>query len=186
MTLRLFLGLWPDGSERLATVEAQHQVAWPETAKLVRPENLHITLHFLGNVEEERVSDLEAAVAVEAPAVSVQLESFSVWHGGIAVLEPIDIEQQLADLHRTLQTRLDAAGFATEQRGYRPHVTLARKAVGASAERPMRSTSWRANQFALVQSAGGRYTPLRFYPLNGSWQLLETATLLSGDNQPPQ
>jgi 2'-5' RNA ligase len=168
MTLRLFLGLWPDDAERLATVEVQRQVAWPATAKLVRPENLHITLHFLGSVEEERIPALEAAVAVEAAAVQVRLESLSVWHGGIAVLEPIDIEQPLAGLHRTLQTRLDAAGFATEQRRYRPHVTLARKAVGASAERPIRPTTWRTKQFALVQSAGGRYAPLRFYPLQGS------------------
>jgi 2'-5' RNA ligase len=48
MSLRLFLALIPDALEAEATLRLQRAIAWPAGAKLVRRENLHVTLHFLG------------------------------------------------------------------------------------------------------------------------------------------
>ena len=49
-SLRLFLGLWPTDAMRKALLAQADAWSWPEGARRSRPEGLHITLHFLGEV----------------------------------------------------------------------------------------------------------------------------------------
>lgn len=163
--MRLFFALWPAESERAAAALVQAAVAWPAGAKLVKRENLHLTLHFLGHVETDRVSALRAAAEVPAGPVSETFDRFAVWHGGIAVLEPAAVSPALAGLHAVLGQRLEAAGFALERRPYRPHVTLARRGQGAIHAGPVPPITWSASSYSLVESAGGRYTVLQAWPL---------------------
>jgi 2'-5' RNA ligase len=167
MSLRLFLALFPDALEAEATLRLQRAIAWPAGARLVRRENLHVTLHFLGDVDAARLEPLARAIAVTAPPVEIVLDRFAAWTPDIAVLEPATAPAALATLHARLAHALGDAGFALDARPYRPHVTLARATHDVSASFASGALRWRASRYALVQSINGRYVPLRHYELDG-------------------
>lgn len=153
--LRLFLALWPTPAllhDLLAHADAW---TWPARARRTRPERLHLTLHFLGNVPAARLPQLRSAFAVPWAGCELALDRAEVWPGGIAVLEAAQVPPGLAALHATLGERLRGLEIPVEERPYRPHVTLARKAQGAepAAFAPLR---WTAGPcYSLVRSVGG-------------------------------
>jgi 2'-5' RNA ligase len=73
-----------------------------------------------------------------------------------------DAPAPLMDLQARLGLALDALGLPVEQRPYRPHVTVARKAQGAV---PPGATPvpWAVRDHALVVSAGGEYAVMERY-----------------------
>lgn len=136
---------------------------WPATARRTRPERLHITLHFIGNVALERLPALRQGLQVTWEPGEMVLDRPAVWPGGIAVLEAQQVPPQLAVLHARLGDALRALDLPVESRPWRPHVTLARKAFGAHPPLPAQPVRWRALPgYVLVQSLpGGRgYEPV--------------------------
>jgi 2'-5' RNA ligase len=159
--LRLFIALWPDPRMRAALAAQRDAWAWPPGAAPVRDDNLHATLHFLGAVAAGRVAALRTALAL--PFERFVLERFEpkLWPGGLAVLEG-ETPPALAALHARLADALRALDLAVETRPYRPHVTLARRAQRARVP-TTRAMAWPVDGYALVASAGGRYTVLERY-----------------------
>ena len=104
-----------------------------EGLRAVRPEGIHLTLKFLGDVPEARVDEIANAVS-EAVAGSRQ---FEVSTGGPGAFPDsrrpqvlwVGIAGRVQPLMR-LQADIDAAlgglGFETETRPFHPHLTLAR------------------------------------------------------------
>jgi 2'-5' RNA ligase len=158
---RLFVALWPDAPRRAALAARRDAWEWPPGAAIVRAEKLHVTLHFLGQVPAERVEAVREGIALPMTPFELTVREPRLWHGGLAVLE-IDTPPELLDLHARLGLALDALGLPVEQRPYRPHVTLARKARGAV---PPGATpvAWPVHDFALVVSAGGEYAVMQRY-----------------------
>jgi 2'-5' RNA ligase len=78
-------------------------------------------------------------------------------------LTPSAIPRAMLSLHAALGAGLERLQFATEKRPLRPHVTLARHAIGSSAPEPMTPVPWRVRHYALVQSlpAARQYVVLR-------------------------
>ncbi|MEO6319080.1 MAG: RNA 2',3'-cyclic phosphodiesterase [Polaromonas sp.] len=139
-TARLFLALWPDDALRRALLWRRDAWLWPVSTVLVPPENFHLTLHFLGNVPISRLPELTEL----APGLGVPCEPFALslghaelWPHGIAVLKPDEPDEPdavpppLAQLHEALQLALTRLALPTENRAYRPHITLARHAQAA-------------------------------------------------------
>ena len=107
----------------------------------VRPEGIHLTLKFLGEVPAGRLDAIERALASAVPqAPGFQLALFSVgsfsdrraprviW-AGIAETPPGSQQAQHTELFRLVEqveTWLAAAGFPRERRSFAPHLTLAR------------------------------------------------------------
>src|SRR5688572_4357046 len=98
---RLFIALWPSEAVRAALAAAQQRWVWPAAAAVVRPDKLHATLHFLGDVAVDRIDALAAAIDVAAPPFELRPKAQTVWRGGIAVLET-DAPPALLALHATL------------------------------------------------------------------------------------
>ncbi len=158
---RLFLALWPDDAALDAIAAWQAAFAWPERARPHARAALHLTLHFLGDVARARLPEMALALRGPVEPFEVELDAAAVWHGGIAVLEPTRVAPGLAALHARLATVLQALSLRVDERPYRPHVTLARHAQGAGVPAaPAALPRWRASNWALVESAGGRYTTL--------------------------
>jgi 2'-5' RNA ligase len=154
--VRLFLGLWPQAEVHAALVAHAAAWAWPATARRTRPERLHVTLHFLGDVEAGRVPRLRTDLQVEWEGGDLVLDRAAVWPGGIAVLEATRIAPPLMDLHSRLAQALRALDLPVESRPWRPHVTLARKAFGAHPPLHAQAVTWRlAPAYALVRSLPG-------------------------------
>lgn len=161
--MRLFLALWPDDAVRARIVAAQRCWDWPARAAVMPPDRLHLTLHFLGEVEEGAARALAAALPPPAAPFTLQLDRAALWPQGIAVLEPSAVPAGLGALHAELGGLLRARGLRVETRSFRPHVTLARHAQGALPPAGSRPFEWRVGGYALVHSNAGpppRYEPI--------------------------
>ena len=162
MSSRLFLALWPGAVSRNAAAAVQRVIEWPENTRLAAPAGLHVTVHFIGSVPVDQVEPLASALAVPTGRYQLELEQIEVWRGGIAVLTPARVPQSLVDLHGRLGQVLAREGIPLDERPYRPHVTLARRA-DIRPDRLTRPITWRSSGYVLVLSSGGAYTPLRRY-----------------------
>jgi len=126
--------LTPQVLERLADTQARLQRGpGGRAGRWVRPEGIHLTLKFLGDVAEEKLGAVYEAVrqACEGHS-SVPLEIAGlgcfpnarrprvVWVG---VREGTG---QLAALQRDIEARLERLGYPPEGRTFTPHLTLAR------------------------------------------------------------
>ena len=155
-TVRLFLALWPTAPVREALRAMQARWRWPEAAAVVDAARLHITLHFLGQVPQERVDEFRAALAVpfEPHVLALAQGRATVWPGGIAVLE-LQAPPALQSLHEGLSRAVQSLGWPVEERRFRPHVTFARRAQGARIARDACEDlpAWRVDQgYVLVRS----------------------------------
>jgi len=165
-SVRLFLALWPDAQVREALVRSREAWAWPAGVALVRPQSLHLTLHFLGAVPVTRLPQLRAGLAVPFQSFTLCLDRPAQWPRGIAVLQAEHLPAGLLDLHQALGQGLQRLGLPVEQRTLRPHVTLARRAGRALPPVEAQRIDWPVQGYALVASmpdAPGRYRLLERY-----------------------
>jgi 2'-5' RNA ligase len=152
---RLFIALWPDPAVRALLSQWRDAYAWPKSASPVRTVQLHVTLHFLGNIPRVRVPELVQGLEVPFNPFELELGHSELWHGGIAVLAPRVVPAPLLALHAKLGGALERLGLPLEQRAYRPHVTLARRAgpMMPSIEGP--PICWQVDGYALMESKVG-------------------------------
>jgi 2'-5' RNA ligase len=170
-TARAFIALWPDGGVREQLREWRDGCAWPTSAAPVRTEQLHVTLHFLGNIARIRLPELVAGLAVRFAPFELGFGHTEVWHGGIAVLAPDVVPAPLLALHGALGEALERLGLPLETRPYRPHVTLARRAGPDPGPLQGPPIAWKVDGYALMESKAGdgtEYGVLRSYAAAGS------------------
>jgi 2'-5' RNA ligase len=159
-TERLFIALWPTPAVRRALHAEQRRWQWPQGVRLTPRDNLHLTLHFIGAVPAERVGAVAAGLAAPCPPFTLLLDGAAVWANACAVLTASVTPPPLAALHARLADALQALRLPVETRPLRPHVTLARLALGAQAPAPLAPLRWPVRGCVLVRSARGRYAPI--------------------------
>lgn len=167
---RLFLALWPDEAIRRAVDD--HSGAWTMPPGCLRyaPSDWHVTLHFLGSVTAQRVPDIAAAVDMPLEPFVLVLDQPRIWPRGLAVVCASAVPQALMSLHDRLSHALRGVDQSVEARPYRPHLTLARRAVGAIRPTAPAPVPWPVDSFALVVSTGKtdhRYSVLQEFPGDG-------------------
>ena len=182
--VRVFIAIVPEPGliAELKKVQRQLQARLP--VGIVRwniPEQLHLTLKFLGGIPGERVTDLAAALDRAGAGIA----PFQLALAGVGCFPNaknprviwVGIDGELHSL-RKLQTQIEHetqhCGDHTEERSFRPHLTIGRvKALGKGAgktgelvERTFipKLGDWTVRQLHLVQSElrpeGARYTTL--------------------------
>lgn len=157
--LRLFFALWPDDATRAALAGLQRGLR----GRLTAPENLHLTMAFLGARPAAIVPDL-CAILDELPPRDVTLAIDRLGYfarSGIAWAGMREAPAALRDWQAELVGRLAAQGIANDREfGFTPHVTLARSAAPISAE-PVETILWPRPRLVLVRSEtrpeGARY-----------------------------
>jgi RNA 2',3'-cyclic 3'-phosphodiesterase len=162
--LRLFIALWPGDELRRAIASWQLAWSWPPRAALVKPERLHLTLHFLGDVPADRLPRLVRALTARAEPFTLALGQGEVWSNGVALLRPETTPPVLVRLHAALRSGLEQLQLPVEPRPYRAHVTLARRAHGAIPPPQGPGLRWRIDSgYVLVRSlpGGAGYEVLR-------------------------
>lgn len=133
--MRLFVALDipNEAAEYMADVQArlQSEIGADRWQPL---HNLHLTLHFLGDVEEERVP----AICEDMDIVSAIIHPFSLRIGGFGAFPHAENPRvlwlglrgqtaPLKQLHLLLGKRFDLhQGLSYDRKRYRPHITLAR------------------------------------------------------------
>jgi len=106
-------------------------------ARWLEPENIHLTLRFIGDVEDHEFCDVDDALGrVSGPAFDLEINGageFSRGRRPVMIWAGITPSPALLDLQRRIDGGLVKAGFPPEGRRYTPHVTLARIKDGARA-----------------------------------------------------
>jgi 2'-5' RNA ligase len=117
--------------ESISSIQRQLQTQIPD-ARWVRPKNLHMTLHFFGEIEQEVLEKIKVSVlsvkGCRRPfMVEVKgLGAFPNLHRPRIVWLDLDPKAQLRQLHQELSKTLHQAGVITETRPYSPHLTIGR------------------------------------------------------------
>lgn len=169
--LRLFFALWPQAEVRAALEAASRRMGKVCGGRPTRPENLHLTLVFLGKVEPARMQAVHAAAKdVAVPAFQLTLRELGYWpRQRIAWIAPVDPPRALFDLVRALNTGLAARGFLLDERPYLPHLTLLRQARCRGQAPKGEDIVWPISAFVLVCSTlrheGVSYEQLAAWPL---------------------
>ena len=167
---RLFFALWPDDEVRARLVE-QVQLIHINTGRHVPPENFHITLVFLGNVEEQTIPELtDGAQALSISGFSLQINQAGWWkRAKVAWLAPTYTPEPLLELVRQLNHQAKLAGSPVDERDYSPHLTIARKLTRPLKPCTFEPVHWDVREFCLVESVthekGARYRVMRSWAL---------------------
>jgi RNA 2',3'-cyclic 3'-phosphodiesterase len=121
--LRLFVGIDLPPQHKL---QLSLMASGLPGAKWVDAGNYHVTLRFIGEVDEGEAADIDSALAqIRAPRFDVTLAT--VGHFGLRMLwVGIERNPALQHLHEKIESVLNRLGYAPEERRYTPHVTLAR------------------------------------------------------------
>ncbi|MDD4914234.1 MAG: RNA 2',3'-cyclic phosphodiesterase [Methylococcales bacterium] len=149
---RLFFALWPNQVIRRQCSRIMARLPEAEL-RPVAASNLHVTLLFLGGVNAGQ----QAAIAADAASLAVSpmrltFNGLSYWQKpGILCLTSNDFDQQVTRLSEQLATIVVRNGVSIDERRFRPHVTLARKARQAFALE-FEPIVWRSDDFCLVES----------------------------------
>jgi len=147
----------------------------------VSPEKIHLTLKFLGNIEELRIEPI--VKSVEEPVHITP--SFHLWVRGMGAFPHfknprviwmglVDEKGVLGPFQKQLETELEKIGFQAEDRPFQPHLTLGRaKSNRGRDELIGRMEGYREEEFGDFQverlilfksdlrPSGPIYTPLR-------------------------
>jgi len=196
--LRLFVAIelpdaWKDALGRLQDDMRRALARDPSLKDLrlrwVRPENAHLTLKFLGEVEPERLAAIERALAGAVPGppgVELGLLRAGSFHDRRAprvIWVSLRAGDALRQLAERVETWLAAAGFPRDRRSFAPHLTLARlpeqvpprlreRAAEITTACPLSSVPpFRVEFVSLMRShlgpEGSRYERLGAFPRSG-------------------
>lgn len=155
-------------------------------ARWARPESLHVTLKFIGEVKEERLDAIKQTLtAIKARPFDVKFEGMGYfptnksprvfWAG-------VHATNDLSELAAAIDQKLAQLGIEREEKPYHPHLTLARAGSGPGASRVFRRLqeqlateepphfgTMTAQEFYLYQSrlsrGGAQYAKLERFSL---------------------
>ncbi len=188
MAIRTFLAVELADETRRALAELARRADVPSVkTRWSDPENLHVTVKFLGDVPEVDVLDVCDAAAEAAG----QVEPFEFAVRGAVCVPPAGRKLRMVwanvvdggamtDLAEAVEAEMGELGFPPERRKFKAHITVARIRFARDPE-PLRQAvarfaeadfgSQRAEQLVVFQSdltkAGPVYTPMARCPLGG-------------------
>lgn len=174
--MRLFFALWPDAATRDALAAAARDLRSTCGGRSPPAANLHLTLAFLGAVAESRLPLLtQLAGTLPAAAFELTLDHIGCWRAQRLVWAGArHCPRELSALADALAGGLQAQGFRTERRTFRPHVTLLRDVAAAPtlAQAGLGPLRWPARRFVLAGSEpaarGVRYRIIGEWPLTAA------------------
>jgi RNA 2',3'-cyclic 3'-phosphodiesterase len=144
-----------------------------------KPENIHLTLRFLGEVDERRIGEVEK-VCVSSAA---EFQPFTLSLGGAGVFPNArqprvlwagvrgEIEKTM-EMRRLLEEKLALIGFEPEEKDFHPHLTIGRvksnrktrELLALADAHRLPALSFVVSEIVLMKSelrpAGAEYTPM--------------------------
>lgn len=169
---RVFFALRPEASTAARLHGAACREALRRGGRVMTEDSLHLTLAFLGEIDEAAVDAARrAADGLSLPAFVWTVDRLDYWpHNRILWAGASAPATPLLALGEALRIALAAAGLAVDPRPFAPHVTLLRNCPGADGQILADPIPWTAREFHLLQTASGesgRYRSLARWPLRG-------------------
>lgn len=187
--VRLFVGCELEEALRARLAEVGRRAGLSaDGLRWTAPEAMHVTLKFLGEVEEALVGEVTSVL--EEPLGDVP--AFAVLFQGLGRFPPRGAPRvlwagisegaaELISLSRIVESAMEAVGFEREKRVFLPHVTLARvkrdarpRGVGELVREGKATTfgSQEIRYVSLIRSVlgpdGAVYTPVHKWVLRGN------------------
>ena len=184
-SVRVFVSVGLSTEARGALIDAVERIRQevPEGIQWARPDGMHLTLKFLGNISSINVPSLLECVrevACAHPSFGLKLTRLGMfpnrrkprvlWAGVGGDLDALSSLQQAGE------DAINALGYSPEQRPFRPHITLGRPRRSVSDSQltrigtvvssltPPSPISWRVECVDVMRSelhpSGARYTVL--------------------------
>ncbi len=129
--IRCFIAIDIDDEDIIGKIRDVQSHLNVEGVKLVEPENIHLTLKFLGNVPEERIK----YIAEELDTISFKKFSFRIRGVGafpnvnrprVVWLGIREGAEKLVELQEIVENCMKRIGFRPEPKKFHPHITLLR------------------------------------------------------------
>lgn len=167
MSKKLFFALWPDNRQRDRLRDVINSVARNVEGKHVDRRDWHITLAFIGTVEDDQIPELQRRAAeIQVAPIRLGFDRLEFWpRPKVACLTAPTVSAELQSLVTSLEVLLLEYGVTFENRTYRPHITVARNARSFATERLAQRATTEWSGFELIESVSdGRdvsYVPLK-------------------------
>jgi 2'-5' RNA ligase len=181
--MRAFIAI--DLPETLHAALAEAQQSFRDAcrdARWTRPEGIHLTLKFLGEISDAQTRQVVEALGQIGPfePLSVEVKGFGFFpqaHRPRVFWAGVTAPPGLAELAARVESRMEKSGFAREERAFSPHLTLARfqvprpqpaleEAVAARAATAL--GKFEASEFFLFESKlspqGAQYRKVMRFP----------------------
>lgn len=169
--VRLFFAIQPPRKiQKELSLVAKKQVQH-YGGRSIKPENIHLTLFFLGKTDIDKIDALNSAVKnITARTFNLTIGKTRFWKRNQIVYAHVEIyPPELFSLVDEIKNAVHNSGFEFDNRTFKPHITLVRKAarhLPVDFEKPIK---WHVKEWLLMQSKqtdqGIRYDTL------GRWQL---------------
>ena len=168
-------------AEELKRSHPDSRVSW------TKPGNLHLTLKFLGDVEEERIADVIDSlrrVTVGTPSFRLEISGAGVFPSArkpkVLWLGVHDTSGQLRRIAKVIDEDLNGLGFPREDREFSPHLTIGRirdSRNGREVAEAHSKYTFEPVKFAVaglvlysskLSSSGSEYTPIARFKLDST------------------
>lgn len=131
--MRLFIGVAIPEELKQKLLPIQKQTEGLSDIKLVEPENLHFSLKFLGEVNEDRLNEIREVLT----SIAARFSHFALTVAGLGAFPSMDLARilwtgcstgakELEALAGLIDSELSKIGFQAEERPFRAHLTLGR------------------------------------------------------------
>ncbi|MDR0490500.1 MAG: RNA 2',3'-cyclic phosphodiesterase [Oscillospiraceae bacterium] len=171
--MRLFIAINFSAATKNALLGLRDELrGCSESGNFTLPENLHLTLSFLGECSARQASAAKSAmdaVSFEAFDASIERigrfgrgEGESLWFAALRETKP------LLDFQRDLADELSASGFDLDRRKFSPHITLGRRVITTAVPRRIEPFGETVRKIDLMDSGriGGKLTYTAIYSTN--------------------
>ena len=135
MSYRLFIAVFLDKEVKNVLQKLQEQLrAQSYKGSFTRPENLHLTLAFLGETPENSIKTLHTIIQeIKTPAFELAINRTGcfthskkeLWWAGVDLNDPK--LSLIKSLHGQLINRLEEEGFPVDKRPFNAHISLGRE-----------------------------------------------------------
>lgn len=181
--LRLFVALYPPEEARRKMLAALRKLEpAPDARHRVTPlEQVHMTLHFIGDVDERDFEEVAESVRRSAAGLSPfdlipkRLVTFPDRGQPRLIALETDAPPPLLEIQRRLVHRLARSPRAKTGDRFRPHLTLCRFTASASprpVDAPVSLPAFRIDSIVLVRSIlkpqGAEHSAIQTIPLSGA------------------
>jgi 2'-5' RNA ligase len=144
------------------------------------PEQWHVTLVFLGEVEDAaRTALVRELKSVRQKALTLRMERVGIFERAGILHAEVEVSAELLRLYEAVAAVVRRCGLEVEERPYRAHITLARarnregrktiERLRRAAEQQRLRASWSVEEFLLYESqlspGGSRYVVLERFAL---------------------
>jgi len=151
--IRTFFALWPNEDIRESLAQISHKLVRQHPGRPMCPENLHITLTFLGNLPVTSLDCLlPMADAISFKPFKLKLDYLGIFpHARIVWAGMTTEPDELLELAAALHSGTLACGIQLDSQPFKPHLTLLRGA-NRSPEQTIKPVNWEVNDYCLISS----------------------------------